>query len=1494
MQKCPLISIMMPFYMCGTNDWAQETGEVVVPLSDKYIREWLVLGPFFPDDLDTDFLADMGGEANIEPREGDAVGFDTGLNTASPLDPSRYSTQATADGRMLTWKRYKSKTDIIDLLHAVGEHEHATAYAFCVLRSETAGDVQISLGSDDGVAVWINGQQVHSNPVLRSLNLDEDVFEVSLKAGDNRCLVKVFNDTDAWGFVTRVTFLPPNRAVLSGIITDEKGQSILNADVRLEQDGREILQAKTDASGSYRMSVYPVGRKYNLSVTAGVRGDWKLDIPLREDDRKNLNFTLKEAISISGTLLMLDDKTPHVAVVVQAVTPAPTGQSEPTVVATTLSDEAGRYRFINLKPGQYQVRCYTTSGYVYYQQREVLHVQRGKAFLSIDFRFAPFKKGVWRNYTPLDGLAFDAVNRIYVEPNGVMWFGTENGISQYDGKTFVNFTTEDGFSNAAVWAIHRNPDGVMWFGTWDAGVSRYDGKGFPPLEKGGKGGFINFTTQDGLANNTVLTIDQAPDGAMWFWTARGDVSRYEKPSAARGFASIRPSASLRDAKAFINFPTIKEAFASNYVVGTRQDLRDSDGGLWVWSSWGGGVSRYDGKAVVNFTIADGLPSNAVRVIHREPDGIIWIGTMGGVSRYDAKDFKTFTQKNGLVGNDVTAISRAPDGVMWFGIWGGGVSRYDGKGFVNFTTADGLLSNVVKDLHLGDDGVLWVATGSGIVGQERGGISRYDAKGLVNFTTQDGLVHNHVLDHYQDSEGLLWIGTSGGVSRYDGHQFKNFTTEDGLTHNTVTAISRSLDGTMWFATSGGGISRYDGKAFVNFTTKDGLANNIVTAIHCDPDGVLWFGTGDHWRRGYGVSRYDANAFPPLPKRGKGGFINFTTKDGLAGNSVLAIDCFVGFDTPSALNPAPRNDRDGMMWFGTRNNGVSRYDGKRFVNFTTKEGLAHNWVRAIHQDPDGIMWFGTAGGVSRYDGNGFANFTTKDGLAGNSVLAIHRHTDGIIWFGTSAKGVSGYDGVVWASLDTRDGLAGNTVGSISQAADGSLWFGTDGGMTRYRRSHTKPKVHIVSVTTDQTYHDLSAISAVKAGTRVTIKYISIDFKTVPEKRQYRCRIKEIDSDWHPRILANSATKATSFDYTFDKPGTYTFEVQAIDRDLNYSEPAMLSLTVQPDPLLFSLQTQLNHLRREVGGKYHFENIIGRSAGIKQLRALMEKAIDSGLTVLITGETGTGKELVAKAIHYNSPRKGNPLLDLNCGAVPKDLVASTLFGHRKGAFTGANEDKMGLFETASGGTVLLDEISEMPQDAQIHLLRVLEERKVQRLGEHISRDVDVRIIAMTNRDIVKEVEAGRFREDLYYRLSEFPIYIPPLRERVEDIPILAEHFLQEIDKDLDGFALDVFEMLQSYPWPGNVRELRNVIRRAAAFVEEGLRIHTYHFPSQITRGESLIQESLSERVSLSNAVDSFQRRLIEDTLRECGGNRAEAARMLGIHRPNLVRLMKRLGIE
>ncbi len=1457
----------------GSEDQGSDTGiramesDIRSPIhriDGEDIREWLVLGPFFPDDLNRDFLADAGGEANIEPEAGDTV--------------------TTPDGTVTTWKPHRIWLGPhVDLNGGIGSYQRAVGYAFCVIHSEVAGKARFFFGNTGPVAVWVNGEQVHRN--LRSVTHAASSFEAKLKEGPNRCLVKLLPGPPGWAFAMRI-FLP-NVAVISGTVTGIEGKPVFGASVRLEQNGKKVAQMLTDEAGNYCLGAYSASGLYDLSTTAGESGCWQLDIPLHDGERRTVHVILVKANSIEGRLLMLDDKTPHVAIPVQAM-------RDGKVAATTLSDNSGKYRFVNLKPGCYQIRCQVLGGHVYYgedrgRKRErgkggkgedgkggkqegrvssgkpmILQVGRGETVTGIDFHFPDVKKVAWRRYTHADGLPCMTVYRIYRDPDGVMWFGTVGGgVSRYDGRRFANFTTKDGLADNVVWAIHRDPDGVMWFGT-RGGVSRYDGKEF-----------INFTEEDGLVPHSagIWSIYQDQDGTLWFG---GDgVSRY-------------------DGKGFVNFT---EEDGLNGIV-IHAIHREPDGTMWFGTSWSG-LFRYDGKEFFNFTTKIGSPIDHVQVIYQDPDGVIWFGTRGGgVSYYDGKEFFNLNTDDGLISNEVWGVGRDPDGVMWFGT-AGGLSRYDGRGhFVNFTKEDGLPDDWVYSLHCDPDGMIWC----GIMGN---GVCRYDGKSFVSFTTKDGLADNTVNAVHCDADGMMWFGTSqAGVSRYDGKEFVNFTTEDGLASNEVKAIQHDPDGGIWLGT-GGGVTLCDGMRFRSFTTEDGLPSNDIRAIYCAPDGVVWFAAAG------GISRYDskgAGDFAANSSRGMGDFphfVNFTAANGLAGNDVRAIHA----------NP------DGAIWIGSYgwggSGGISRYHGKELVSLSPEDGLPNTWISAIHCSSDGLIWSGSWAGTFYYDGKDFVSFGIEDELAYGWVNAIYQSSDGLMWFATNGGGVFCYDGIAWASLDARDGLASNRVTSIHQDLDGCMWFGTDGGVTRYRRDTVPPKVYISSVITDRTYRDLSALPVFTSGTRITMEYNAIDFKTQPEKRQYRCRIYETQDtrlktqDEEPKtgdsiesqvsglksdVPYSPPTKQTTFDWTPDQPGTYIFEVQAIDRDLNYSEPASLSLTVEPDPVLVSMQTELNHLRQEVSGKYHFGNIIGDSFVVRQVRALMERAIDSGLTVLITGETGTGKELVAKAIHYSSPRKSHPLLDRNCAAIPKDLLASELFGHRKGAFTGAQEDKMGLFEAASGGTVLLDEISEMSEDAQVHLLRVLEEREVQRLGEHTSRGVDVRIIAMTNRDLMKEVMEGRFREDLYYRLSEFPIPIPPLRERPEDIPLLAEHFLQdyieEHEKELDGFAPDIFQMLQSYPWPGNVRELRNAVRRAAALAEE--EIQTYHFPSDITQRESLVQDILSEKAGYSESLNRFRRRLVEEALRESNGNRTQAAKLLGMSRPNLVTLIKRLGID
>jgi len=311
----------------------------------------------------------------------------------------------------------------------------------------------------------------------------------------------------------------------------------------------------------------------------------------------------------------------------------------------------------------------------------------------------------------------------------------------------------------------------------------------------------------------------------------------------------------------------------------------------------------------------------------------------------------------------------------------------------------------------------------------------------------------------------------------------------------------------------------------------------------------------------------------------------------------------------------------------------------------------------------------------------------------------------------------------------------------------------------------------------------------------------------------------------------------------------------------------------------------LRREVARRYSFGEVVGESPEMKRILELAAKAATSSLTVLISGETGTGKELVAKVIHANGPRRDRPFLSVNCAALPEALLESELFGHRKGAFTGASEDRKGLFEAAGGGTLFLDEVGEMSPSLQAKLLRVLETGEVRRLGETQARKVDVRIIAATNRNLESDVHAGRFREDLFYRLNVFPIYIPPLRQRKEDIPLLAGYFLENTGKRLSPEAVD---LLVNYDWPGNVRELKNEMERAAVLAE----------------GEVIEPDVLSDRIrtstkpsfrgTLREILDRTEREVIEGVLRECGGNRSEAARRLGLARWSLLRKMERLGIR
>ncbi len=313
--------------------------------------------------------------------------------------------------------------------------------------------------------------------------------------------------------------------------------------------------------------------------------------------------------------------------------------------------------------------------------------------------------------------------------------------------------------------------------------------------------------------------------------------------------------------------------------------------------------------------------------------------------------------------------------------------------------------------------------------------------------------------------------------------------------------------------------------------------------------------------------------------------------------------------------------------------------------------------------------------------------------------------------------------------------------------------------------------------------------------------------------------------------------------------------------------------------------------------FDKMIGDSPAMRSLFDQLAKVIDTRVTVLIEGETGTGKELVASSIHYTSKRKEKLFVAQNCAALPETLLESELFGHKKGAFTGADQDKKGLFEIADGGTLFLDEVTEMPLSLQSKLLRVLQEGEVWPLGSSSVKSVNVRIVAATNRILEEEVKGGRFREDLYYRLKVFPIRLPPLRERREDIPLLAGFFLEryskEMGKHVGGFSQQAMELLQAYKWPGNVRELENEVQRLVIQLDAGGFALPEHLSPRIRQVENLLDRINPSKGTLKDMIDQVEKWILVEALRDHGGNKSATAKTLGITREGLHKKLAKLGL-
>ena len=435
-------------------------------------------------------------------------------------------------------------------------------------------------------------------------------------------------------------------------------------------------------------------------------------------------------------------------------------------------------------------------------------------------------------------------------------------------------------------------------------------------------------------------------------------------------------------------------------------------------------------------------------------------------------------------------------------------------------------------------------------------------------------------------------------------------------------------------------------------------------------------------------------------------------------------------------------------------------------------------------------------------------------------------------------------------------------------------------------------ICQVLTDEGFHPLPAKNGIEA--LETLKTNSVNLIITDEKMPDMSGMELLSEvkKRHPDIPAILITAYGSVSLAVEalkKGAFYFFEKPIFDKLERFFIIIRQALKTQ------EMEREIDYLRKEVTEKYSFPNIIGDHPKMQEIFEIISKVAETDATVLIQGESGTGKDLIAKTIHYHSLRKGEPLLTVNCGALTESLLTSELFGHRKGAFTGAIKDTIGRFQAADGGTLVLDEIGEVPINLQKTLLRVIEEKEFERVGDSQSTKVDVRIISTTNRNLQEEVTKGNFREDLYYRLNIVPITIPPLRERTSDIPLLVNHFLKKLQGGKVPLKIEpeVVEQLKTFSWSGNVRELANIIQQMVVFCRK----HTIaidDLPPNLFIKEGSIQRKEGGKVQLGKMVSDLEKKWIVSKLKEADWNQEKAAKLLGITRKMLINRINKYHIR
>lgn len=1151
-------------------------------------------------------------------------------------------------------------------------------------------------------------------------------------------------------------------------------------------------------------------------------------------------------------------------------------------------------------------------------------------------------------------------NRITVlseDLKGNFWIGTEDkGIYKYEKGKFINYSINSGLPNTQIFNILPTADGNILAST-GAGIYLFQENKFTlykntntltslreitsnPQKKElwiaasdkviclNEQTVIFYKVAEDLANNKIRRIYITRDGNILIGTAlglayfkEGQIFLYKDKNA--------PTTEVRtifEDKKGVIWVGADKVYQLKNSVWTILDYfpqdkfevitQDREANIWV----GGlttGLHKLKEKTLQVFGQEDGILPDTTNAVTEDSFGNIWVSAdCTGILKITGEQVKVYKKDLDLPNMCVWGVCADDNGGIWFGSWTKGLVYFKDEKITHFDSQP--LNKTILSFYKSKNGVLWCGTKKGLCQIKNGEI-------IPIYNKLNGLVGDDVRFITEDLENNLWIGTTEGLSYLKEGQFINYSKTNGLPDNFVRAICPDFDGAIWIATYGGGLCRFKAGKFTYFTEKDGLPNNFLSSILIDKRNNLWISSNNGI---FKIKRKDLDDFTEN-KISRFYPVCYTVKDGMKSN-----ECNGG------TQPAGWLTKDNTVWFPTIK-GVVKIDSEK-VNLLAPAVVIDQLLvdkKDFNLSEQNIIPSGNTDLEISYTALSLVspekNFF-KYKLEGYDKNWVEANTRRNAYYTNLSPGKYSFRVIAC----NNDGVW-NEEGAILTFYIQPKFYQTipfyiicvfsfalisfafyQGRIKRLVGQTEKLELVVSERTMELNQHKntlltlnqelgkvnenlLLVLNKLSVGVLVINEKAVIEFLNETAKQIFNLGQELVLHKSYLDILPLNDSDKIRLQRLVQTSSEQREKI-AIKLNIRKEKECWTEVEVQKDPnnkdrklIFFYDVSEIYDLRSSIKGKIEFQGIIGESTTMRLVYKQIQDVAKVDNTVLILGETGTGKELVARAIHNFSDRKKNPFIALNTAGLTESMLTSQLFGHKRGSFTGAVENQIGFFEAAEGGTLFLDEIGDIPLSLQATLLRVLQEKEITRLGETKPRKIDVRIIAATHRDLNKAVETGTFRQDLFYRISVTNIDLVPLRERREDIPLLVAHFLEKAalitKKAIKEISSDTMKVLMEYNWPGNIRELKNTIDFAVIHCTSEI-IQSNDLPASFFKPENLFTEDTLSNSYLKNK-EKFnlpEKKRILQALAQANGNRAAAAKILGMGRTTLYRRLKELDLD